>query len=282
MLRFIKIERRTLAGFHISVNLAIDSEVVCSIPYKGTVILPITEGRHTISFVASGRELPATEIPDGMDNLAFEDKRKVGIYGVALGLDCVGTFDASNVNVDECPFGAVKKCYDVYEAQKRAEILAYLNEFRAKPAALQAVTERVAEWILENELVHVKTRGHKVGPWHAMSLTLEFDHKNGTINCRNDGMQSIAHCLTINTTTGWSKERKYAFENALAERVANYWCQYSNNKRLEERTYSWDKPEVIFKTFEEDRAQWSYRLDPINGYWYSIKGLGYLNFYIKT
>lgn len=282
MLRFIKIQRTKFLAIAVPLEIAIDGEIVDSISYKGTSIFPITEGSHKLNFVFKGTEQPVTEIPDGTDNLVFEDKLKMGLIVNHAVLKCIGTFDASNVKVDECSWVAVKKCSDVYEAQKREEILAYLNEFREKPAALQAVTENVAEWLLENELVHFQTRGEKVGPFYSISLTLEFDHKNGTINCQNDNTKSITPCLTINTSTGWSKEKKYAFESALAERVANYWRQYSNNKRLEERTYSWNKPDITFYAFEEDRAQWSYRLDPINGYWYSVRGLGNLYFYIKS
>lgn len=284
MLRFVKIQRKAFMALAVPFEIAIDGEIVDSISYKRTSIFPIAEGLHQLNFVFKGTKQPVTEIPDGTDNLVFEDKLKMGLLVNHAVLKYVGTFDASSINVDDdCAFDAVKKCYNTYKAQKRREILAYLNEFRANTAAFQNATNGAAEWLLENELVKFRGRGEKIiNSTYSMFLTLRVDQRNGDINWYNYNTDSTTRCLTISNITGWSKERKYAFESALAESVACYWQQYGNNKRLEERTSSYDKPRVKFSTFEEEGVVWSDHLDSIKGYCYSIEGLGRIFFTIKS
>ena len=278
MLRFVKIQRKAFMALAVPFEIAIDSEIVDSISYKRTSIFPIAEGLHQLNFVFKGTNQPVTEIPDGTDNLVFEDKLKMGLLTNQAVLKYVGIFDASSVKIDDCPPKAVKKCCDTYAKRKKYEIYHYLEEFRRNPRALETITQRVVQSLLDKELVYFRTQGRALGIQYAMDFKIQFDHNNGNISWYNYYTKSETYCLTINID-GWDEAKKYAFHSALTEQVGDY-CQWRSNSEIQYKTGSYDRPEVIFSKFEN--IGWLDGLDPINGYYYSMRNLGDIFIRIKA
>lgn len=277
MLRFIKIERgKGYVGMALTYDIAIDGAVLDSVAHKQTKVLPITEERHTLKFVVKGQSQPEIEIPAGNDSLVFEAKIKMGLITNHLVPKYIGTFDGSSVNIDECSDRAVWKCCDAYIAEKEKDIMTYIHEFRSSSASFRDVTEKVALCLLQKELIDykVKAKFRDTLSSYDMFLYVELDD-NGTIKLYNCETRDRTYCTDINIS-GWNKEKRYAFKSFLAESVVQYWLSSSNYRTFRDtlRAQEYTKISLESQPFEKDKVSWSYKLDAVRGFLYSIDYVG--------